>query len=145
MAETTVEGTFDNAGNEGFHRLAGYIFGGNSAGAKIPMTAPVTQQYAGNNNYNIQFMMPHEYDLATLPSPNDSRVHLKEVPTRNLAAIKYHGGWSEHLYSEHLSELQHDIKGRHKSVGEPIWARYNSPMAPSPLRTNEILQEIMFD
>lgn len=29
-----------------------------------------------------------------------------------------------------------------KSGSKPIWARYNSPMALPPFRTNEILYEI---
>ncbi len=43
-AETTVEADEEPARNEGFRRLARYIFGGNTATTKIAMTAPVAQQ-----------------------------------------------------------------------------------------------------
>ena len=39
VAETTVEGSFDAAGNEAFRRLAGFIFGKNDGGRAAAMTA----------------------------------------------------------------------------------------------------------
>ena len=44
VAETLVEGDFSGVGNEGFRRLAGYIFGKNRKERPIEMTAPVSQQ-----------------------------------------------------------------------------------------------------
>ena len=42
IAETVIDAsTYADAGNEGFRRLAGYIFGGNQSKQKIAMTAPV--------------------------------------------------------------------------------------------------------
>ena len=47
VAETVVSGTIENAGNQAFHILAGYIFGSNDQNVKIEMTAPVIQQQLG--------------------------------------------------------------------------------------------------
>jgi hypothetical protein len=41
IAEVDVNGDFDDAGNEAFKILAGYIFGDNSTSEKMKMTAEV--------------------------------------------------------------------------------------------------------
>lgn len=43
------------------------------------MTAPVSEQEVGTGRYAIQFYMPHEWTLQTLPKPLDTRVALKQV------------------------------------------------------------------
>jgi hypothetical protein len=43
VAETFVQGEFSEVGNEGFRRLASYIFGNNRKDESIEMTAPVNQ------------------------------------------------------------------------------------------------------
>lgn len=43
LAETTVEGEFEDAGNEAFGRLFKYISGNNKQQHKVAMTSPVGQ------------------------------------------------------------------------------------------------------
>ena len=157
VAETLVDARREQAGNEGFRILAKYIFGGNqparriamtapvsqekAVGANIAMTAPVTQAKSGEQ-YKIQFMMPSEYALDELPVPNDSRVSLREVPSRTFAALRYGGTWSKRNYDKHLEKLLEGLRAKgYEPVGEPVWARYNSPFTPWFLRRNEILTE----
>ena len=123
--------------------MGGYIFGNNDQKVKIEMTAPVTQQKVGEGEFLVQFYMPKGWTLDTLPKPTDSRVNLRMVPRRTLAALRYNGGWSENLYNEEVTKTEVDL-GRIgiQTKGEAIWARYNSPMAPTFLRTNEIIFEI---
>jgi hypothetical protein len=52
-AETDLEGDAETARNDGFRRVAGYIFGGNRAAAKIAMTAPVAQAAASANRVTM--------------------------------------------------------------------------------------------
>ena len=57
------------------------------------MTAPVTQSEVAPGKYAVQFYMPAEWTLDTLPKPNDERVVLKTMPERNLFVVTYHGSW----------------------------------------------------
>ena len=154
VAETLVKGDFDKVGNEGFRRLYDYISGKNRKKQSIAMTAPVTQesksekiamtapvnQVKVDNRWRITFMMPSEFELEDLPVPLDARVRLKEDPGRRFAAIRYSGTWSKSLYEENKALLEDYISERGlKTVGEPVWARYDPPFMPWFLRRNEVL------
>lgn len=153
VAEVVVPGPADEAGNQGFRILAGYIFGKNKGERKISMTAPVTQaptpakiemtapvtQAAINGDYVVQFTMPSEYTLETLPEPLDAQVKLKEVPGGRFAVIRYSGTWSERNYKEHLEKLEHGVEAAGlRTTGSPIYSRYNAPFVPWFMRRNEI-------
>jgi hypothetical protein len=162
VAETKVEGDFDGVGNDAFEILAGYIFGKNAESMKIEMTAPVNQMplkaeirnesgttlisqqvNAATNEegtYLITFVMPSEFTLETLPKPKDDRVHLKEIPGKLVAAKTYSGSWSREKYLKHEAALMEGLKeAGYEVIGEPIFARYNSPFTLPLLRRNEVL------
>ena len=152
VAETTVSGGFEDAGNEGFRRLFDYISGNNSARSSITMTAPVIQagqkiamtapvlQSPGSASFAIKFVMPSSWTIRSLPVPTDRRVVVREVPPARIAVIRYSGFWSEENYRAHLQELNAGIRREHlTAVGDPIWARYDPPFMPWFFRRNEIL------
>ena len=154
LAETVVEGNLEDAGNEAFKRLFRYISGDNRSGDKIAMTAPVSQeprsekikmtapvgQQRSDDAWVVSFMIPSSYTLRTLPKPKDPKVRLRQVPPRRIAAIRYSGFWSEKGYLRQKVKLESWIqKNGLDTVGDPIWARYNSPFMPWFLRRNEIL------
>ena len=154
VAETVVDTSdFDEASNEGFRRLAGYIFGGNRVRQKIEMTAPVTTEQSQKvamtapveseqlgRSMRVAFTMPSEYTMESLPVPDDSRVTLRRMPARKFATIRFSGRWTEANFREHTDELITWIqKEKMKVTGAPIVARYNPPFIPSFLRRNEIL------
>lgn len=151
VAQTEVDGPMEAAGNEGFRRLAGYIFGGNGTGQKIAMTAPVAMASAPEETrlspkdlgFVVQFMMPSSFTRASLPPPKDGRVVFLEVPARRIAALAYRGNWSEARYKAHLDKLNAalTVEGL-KAKGSPVWARYDPPFMPTFMRTNEILVEV---
>ena len=157
VAEVLVPGPAERAGNQGFRILAGYIFGKNQGDRRISMTAPVIQmraptripmtapvmQTAVKGEFLVQFTMPREYRLGTLPEPIDPRVRLRQVPGGRFAVIRYSGTWSERNYQEHLEELNRDLKAAGlRAVGRPIYARYNPPFVPWFLRRNEIWRKL---
>ncbi len=142
LAETELSGEFGEVGNQGFRRVAAYIFGGNKMNEKIAMTAPVIQESSGKNS-KVSFVMPADKDLSHLPVPNDVQVVLKEMPARKMAVLRYSGTWSEERYLEKLQELLTELKTRNITAkGTPLWARYNPPWMPWFLRRNEILVEV---
>jgi effector-binding domain-containing protein len=154
VAETLVEGNFEEVGNQGFRRLFDYISGKNQKTQSIPMTAPVTQEVGGEKipmtapvgqertgeKWRITFLMPLHYTMEELPIPLDPNIGLKIIPGRLMATIRYSGTWSKKNFQENETQLlawiaQHGLK----PVGEPVWARYNPPFTPWFMRRNEVL------
>lgn len=158
VAEVVVPGPAEEAGNQGFRILAGYIFGKNKGERKIAMTAPVAQapapakiamtapvtQAAANGGFVVQFTMPSEYTLETLPEPLDPQVKLREVSGGRFAVIRYSGTWSEGNYQEHLEKLERSVEAAGlRTTGSPIYSRYNAPFVPWFMRRNEIWLMLM--
>jgi len=154
VAETVVDTSdFDEASDQGFRRLAGYIFGGNKVQRKLSMTSPVTTEQSqkiamtapvemvqDGTSLKMTFMMPSEFTMESLPIPNDSRVTLRRVPERKLAVIRFSGRWTEDNFREHTNELMAWIQKQGlKTCGAPVVARYNPPFVPSFFRRNEVL------
>ena len=153
VAETEVRLPRKEAGNEGFRRLAGYIFGKNRGeqriamtapvaqwpGRRIAMTAPVAQEERSPGAFVVQFTMPASFTLATLPEPLDPQVTLRDEPARRVAVWRYSGTWSEERYEAQLARFRFALAREGlTAAGEPTWARYDPPWTPWFLRTNEI-------
>lgn len=103
------------------------------------MTAPVTEYEVSPGKYAVQFYMPAEWSLDTLPKPLDERVIIKQIPERKMFVLRYGGSSSEKHYQQELLSINHEVDFKDIKLAEgatPIWARYNSPMMPEMLRTN---------
>lgn len=150
-AETVVDGNSDRARNEGFQRLAGYIFGGNSGRASISMTAPVDQsrQIAMTapvdqtrldaGRWSVRFFMPSEYAMDALPVPNDPRVTLEVVPGGTYAVLRFSGVGSVSAVAEHRARLLAGLEGSGwVARGEPATWFYDPPWTVPSFRRNEI-------
>jgi SOUL heme-binding protein len=153
VAETHVNGTFDEAGSSGFRRLAGYIFGGNQDRQKIAMTAPVGERPSGRKlamtapvgeraeqaGWLVTFTMPAGETLATLPAPNDAAVTLRELPAVRVAVHRSRGRWTDAKFSEQTAALRTWASARGLRVaGEPEVNRYDPPWTPWFMRRNEV-------
>ena len=144
VAETRVEGSFDEASRSGFRRVANYIFGGNvgpdGKPTKIAMTAPVTVEPAGGDQWRLHFVMPDDVRSTGLPKPADSSVNLREVPRHRMAVVRFGGFTTEASISEHTAKLRDWIATQGlQSAGEPQIARYNDPFTLPWNRRNEIM------
>ncbi len=153
-AEVHMPGEQQEAISQGFKILADYIFGNNISQArmsvsplvsqqqrseKIAMTAPVMQQ-ALSDSWSVRFIMPADHTLQTLPKPCHEGVMLKVVPAGRYAVIKFSGLNSTSNLQEHEAQLKayvHDMKLM--TEGEVLYAFYNPPWTPPPLRRNEIM------
>lgn len=158
VAETTVDAaSFDEARKEGFHRLAGYIFGDNSSreklaittpgsvarrsprdGERLPMTTPVTLGHV-STGYVMRFQLPKDRTLSSLPRPNDSRVRLRQVPSERVAVLRFSGSYS----GKHIAEKERELLDRVRAAGlapkgEPVFAGYDSRAALPFLRRVEV-------
>jgi hypothetical protein len=155
-AETTVPGNENRARNEGFRRLAGYIFGGNRRDQAIAMTAPVSQQSArggqqiamtapvvqatgGENGWVIRFFMPSKWTMETLPTPKDDRVRLVTVPPETVAVLRFSGDRSPKAVTAHTDELLKVLQDNGiEPKGEAQAWFYDPPWTLPMLRRNEI-------
>lgn len=152
-AETTIDADEEPARNEGFRRLARYIFGGNTAKAKIAMTAPVAQQQGQKiamtapvaaerdaaGQWVIRFFMPSEHTLDTLPAPNDERVRLTPVPAETVAVLRFSGIASPTAVASRTDELLTALRTAGIDTdGEPVTWFYDPPWTIPFRRRNEI-------
>jgi hypothetical protein len=160
VAETVIEGAdFGDAGNAGFRRLAGYIFGGNQREARIAMTAPVamaadspaatgsaeslTTSRDENGGWRMSFYMPEGSSMDTLPRPTDSRVELRTLAPRRVAAIRFSGRGTPAQFAQAESSLKAMLTVAGIATrGSPWTARYNAPWVLPPFRRNEVLIEL---
>jgi len=158
IAEVRVEGSLDEASSKGFRLIAAYIFGENSSrqgeagtiemtapvtmsrsAEKIAMTAPVTMQQE-EKSYRMHFVMPSSYTLGTLPTPNNPKVSLREIPAQKFAVLQFSWLAREDTVTEKTALLQQWMKSKGlQATATAQLARYNPPWTLPFLRRNEIL------
>ncbi len=156
-AETTVAAGEEQARNEGFRRLARYIFGANhrrtkiamtapvaqqqasSGGERIAMTAPVVQSKAGSGGWVIRFFMPAKWTLDTLPTPDDEAVKLVTVPERLFAVLRFTGDRGPGAVAAKTSSLLDALSNSGYSPdGDPAAWFYDPPWTLPSFRRNEV-------
>ena len=138
VAETIAYGERREATQAGFRTLADYIFGRSHEGETIPMTAPVIEEADGEDRWRVRFVMPAGETPATLPEP-PSGVTLKKVSGRRYGVVRFAGAPGDYDLETEELRLRGWLRERGEEVdGEVLYAFYNSPMIPGPLRRNEV-------
>lgn len=153
-AETVIGGDEESARNQGFRVLAGYIFGANSGGDKIAMTAPVVQQPSEkiamtapvatqrrpSGEWVIRFFMPSKYTLSTLPTPDDDRVRLVDVPEESVAVLRFTGSIAPRAVAERSEQLLKVLyRNGIEPNGDPLAWFYDPPWTLPCRRRNEVV------
>lgn len=148
IAEVTVRAPRSDAGNAGFRKLAGYIFGGNEGGRKFEMTAPVIEARAEGGDakgrdreaWTIRFVMPAGATLSAMPKPNDPDIRMVENPAARYAVMRYSGYADDSSTETATRDLESTLAKRGlRAAGPPLIAQYNPPWIPGFMRRNEIM------
>jgi len=171
IAKTVVTGTREEAANEGFRRIADYIFGNNIVNESIAMTAPVTAQESetismtapvtiqnsesiamtapvtseesSNGQYTIAFVMPSKYTMETLPQPVKEYVKIEEIPTKKYAVIEFSGYMSDKKEQSKKQKLVDALETDGVIFNsQHILSQYDPPWTPWFMRRNEIWVEV---
>ncbi|MER2011064.1 MAG: heme-binding protein [Psychrobacter alimentarius] len=164
VAQTWVSGDQDTASRQGFKILADYIFGNNTApsgeSSKISMTAPVTMQsdnlngqasqkiamtapvsmQQNNGKWRVQFTMPSQYTMQTLPKPNNPDVKIVQLPAQTYGVIKFSGLAGSKKVAKKTETLKSWMQTQKLVItGTPELARYNPPWTLPFMRRNEVM------
>jgi hypothetical protein len=154
IAKTEVTGSYQQALNQGFGRIADYIFGNNTAQTKIAMTAPVLENTSekiamtvpvntsleDTNTRTVSFVLPAKYTLDTLPTPNNTQVELEAVPAKTVAALRFNWYATAARVANKKAELEQLLTTDQLVVAGAVQvAQYNPPLSMPLTRRNEIL------
>ena len=103
------------------------------------MTAPVTRTQAAGE-WVVRFTMPSRYTLATLPRPNDARVHLRETPPARVAVVRFSGVAQPGNVADKTATLSAWMRRRHlQAAGPASLAQYDPPWTLWFMRRNEVM------
>lgn len=142
VAEVMVQGGRNEAVSKGFRLLAEYIFGGNIPQKQVAMTTPVTQEKQGKS-WKVQFGMPKEYTLETLPKAKNPQVKFLTLPAHQKVTIRFSGRATDESLAAHKAKLVSWIKQQQLTPsGALAYAYYDDPFTLPSNRRNEVLMEL---
>lgn len=131
----------DGENNGSFGRLFNYISGRNEGNEKIAMTTPVFMPSGeGGEPGEMQFVVPAAVAEAGPPKPSDPEVRLAKMSGGVYGVLRYSGRSSATDRRKALDNLKARLKEAGKvAVGDPVYAGYDPPWTPGPMRRNEVL------
>ena len=112
---------------------------GSDDSQKIAMTAPVSMQQT-DGKWRVQFTMPSQYTMQTLPKPNNPDIEIIEVRVQTYGVIKFSGLAGSKKVAAKTKKLQSWMQAQNlKVTGVPELARYNPPWTLPFMRRNEVM------
>lgn len=141
---TVATDTGSGGDDSSFMRLFKYITGENEAKQKIAMTTPVFMPSDPDEKPgSMHFILPKKVAEKGAPDPNRDGVKLSTFKGGKYAAIRFSGKLNKESRKKALEKLREELTFRKlKAVGTPIYAGYDSPWTPGPLRRNEVLLKL---
>lgn len=163
VAEVAIAGDHAHGVDEGFDKLAKYIFGANTTHAEMSMTNPVFQEQengddaagmnapvlhekgfgAAGDTWRISFVLPSKFSLMTVPKPLDPDIHLHDLPAATVGVVEYSGNNTEEHMEKAASILRAWLASTRRIALSPIrWAQYDAPYTVPFLKRNEALVDV---
>jgi hypothetical protein len=140
----SAEKSYKSLGNQGFRKLAAYIFGGNEEKQKIAMTTPV-HMAVNDSSATMSFVMPATLNTSNLPKPQNDEILLQTKPEEYVAAIRFGGFASEKDIKKYSEKLENALKSASiQLVGHFRVLGYNPPYQLFG-RRNEIIVTVDLD
>ena len=129
----------DGGINSGFMQVAGYIFGDNDASQKIAMTSPVIDT-PNLNQRTTSFVLPSEYSIEDLPTPNNEEVVVKDIPETKWAVLRFSAGpYDEAKLQKRIEQLVSYTERDSLEITEEYqFAFYDPPGLIWPFRRDEV-------
>lgn len=135
-------------GGDAFSRLFHYIAGANRRDETIAMTAPVVSHggalgrpAAGPDPVStpvMRFFLPRKI-ADNPPKPTDPAVHIVDLPSRTVAALRFSGPLDAASIADHAKQLRATLAAAHRAtVGAAYVLGYDPPFTIPFLRRNEV-------
>jgi hypothetical protein len=129
---------YKGVANNGFRKLARFIFGGNDENKGISMTAPVRMNMSEKGS-EMSFVMPEKYNATNLPKPNDASINIHKSTPEYVAVIEFGGYANDEKIELYKNVLLQTLAQRNiKVIGNYQFLGYNAPYQIIA-RKNEII------
>lgn len=122
-----------------FMKLFGYISGKNEKQEKIEMTTPVFMDQNGKES-KMSFVVPAKVAAAGAPAASQPDIKVETRPPGRYAVLRFNGLQKAAHEQEALAKLREWLTTQKlTTTGEPVFAYYDSPWTPGPMRRNEVM------
>ncbi len=139
LAQTFVRGTYEEASDVAFKRLANFIFGKNSGNLTTSMTTPVFLDKE-TDGWTMSFYIPKEVEWL---SPNDPTVKVEKHPAKDVVAYRYSGTQTVEAMEKAKAELLKFVdEQKIKAISDVWWAQFDQPMSIPMTKRNEAIVKI---
>lgn len=140
LASVQIGGGYAAMRGKGFNELAGYIFGGNSAGEKIAMTAPVIMDIQRDEpSGTMSFVMPSGFDMDSRPAPRSNRIFFQTTEPFYAAVLTFGGYASAQDLEKHKSALLETLDRKGIKHAEHVEFYFYDPPYKILGRRNEVV------
>ena len=129
-----------NSASSNFPVLANYIFGGNKDNTKMAMTSPVL--YNMSNKSSFSFIMPKQFEINNLPSPNTDKIFFETVKNQCVAVMEFSGFANEKNCAVKHLELLNILKKNNIAYNNDFMIAVYQPPYQLINRKNEIWIEV---